>query len=126
MTREPKRIFLTEEEIAFYNKFVTAWLNYEPKVQFDNKKQIEHVWGMIQECFFLAYGDFDEEKGFTVDDRYVYFPYISQSKEEHDRIIAEFEERLQTYFEDIPYNEEGYDLARHIYINYNKTKTTQY
>ena len=118
--------FLTEEEIAFYNKFVTAWLNYEPKVQFDNKKQIEHVWGMIQECFFLAYGDFDEAKGFTVDDRYVYFPYISQSKEEHDRIIAEFEGRLQTYFEDIPYNEEGYELARHIYINYNKTIAYDY
>ena len=106
---------------------MTAWLNYEPKVPYDDyDKQINHVWGMIQECFFLAYGDFDEEKGFTVDDRYVYFPYVSKSKEEHDRIIAEFEERVQTFFQGISEQEEGYELARHIYINYNKTIAYDY
>ena len=119
--------FLSEEEISFYRKLVTAWLNYEPKVPYDDyDKQINHVWGMIQECFFLAYGDFDEEKGFTVDDRYVYFPYVSKSKEEHDRIIAEFEERVQTFFQGISEQEEGYELARHIYINYNKTIAYDY
>lgn len=118
--------YLTQEEIDAYYQLVTAWLNYEPMVEFDNPNVMTHVWGMIQECFFIAYGDFDESRGFIVEGNRVTFSYISESKEEHDEFIKAFEERVQFFFEDIDESEEGVDLARHLYFNYNQTLDYDY
>ena len=85
---------LTDEEIDFYNKFVTAWINYEPVVEFEDDCVLEKVWGMVQECFFLAYGDLDMSTGYDVVDHQVNLHYLSNSKEEHDEIIRQFEERV--------------------------------
>lgn len=113
--------FVTDEELKFYNDFVTAWLNYEPVVEFDNIDVLQVVWGMVQECFFLAYGDLDMENGYDVDDHHVYLHYLSDSKEEHDEVIRQFEERVQFFFNDIAENAEGIDLARQLYTNFCQT-----
>ena len=119
--------YLSEEEIAVYNEFVTAWLNYEPMIEFDDISKMGNVWGMIKECFFLTYGDFDEEiGGFLVVGNTLYFNYESKSKEEHDRIIRDFEERVLSFYDGIDEGEEGIELARHIYINYNMTLDYDY
>mgnify|MGYP003290700882 CR=1 FL=1 len=119
--------YLTEDEVALYNQFVTNWLNYEPVLEFDDANQMGNVWGMIKECFFLAYGDFNEEiGGFIVYGNCLMFNYKSQSKAEHERIIQEFEDRALSFYEGIDKSEEGLELARHIYINYNSTLDYNY
>lgn len=114
-------LLLTESEIQLYNDIVTAWLNYEPKVECKSADDFYHVWGVIQGNFFLAFGDFNEDLGFDSDDNYLYFNYSTTSKEEHDEVIRAFEARVQSFFDDIDESEQGYELARHIYKNFNKT-----
>ncbi len=117
---------VSESDMTAFKKVVEAWLNYEPKVKVDTPSKQDNLWGMLQESFFLVYGDFDEDKGFSYDQEYIYFPYVSKNKAEHDAIIAAFEERVNSFFVGIGEDETGVDLARHIYINYNKTISYDY
>lgn len=118
--------FVTEEDMTAFRDVVAAWLNYEPKVKVNNPSNQDKLWGMLKECFFLIYSDFDEDRGLYYDQEYIYFPYETSSKEEHDAIIAEFEERVQSFYEGIGEDEEGVELAKHIYINFNKTISYNY
>lgn len=119
--------FITEEDYEAYEKIVTAWLNYEPMVEIENLNHYEYIWGMIQECFFLAYGDFDEEAGgFIVQGDCIHFNYVTESKEEHDEIIRAFKERVVSFFDGIDESEEGIRLAHHLYYNYNRTLAYDY
>ncbi len=118
--------FITDEEFEFYNKFVTAWLDYEPVVEVENPEVLGHVWGMVQECFFVAYGDLDMESGYDVVGNTVYLHYLSDSKEEHDEIVRQFKERVQFFFEDIDADVEGVDLAYQLYVKLNSTVEYSY
>lgn len=118
--------FISDEEMNFYRKFVSAWLNYEPKVEFDNLEVTNKLWGMVQECFFVVYGDYDESIGFITDENSITFPYMSDSREEHNKYISDFEERVKSFYYDIDENEKGIDLAKHIYHNFNQTIAYDY
>ncbi len=117
---------MTDEEIDFYNRFVTAFLNYEPKVEQENANEFAKVWSVIRSCFVIATADLELSSGYDLDDKYVYLNYLSKSKEEHDKIIQEFEARVQYFFDDIDEKEEGAELARHIYDNFTSTLEYNY
>ncbi|MFA5658311.1 MAG: transglutaminase domain-containing protein [Oscillospiraceae bacterium] len=117
------------EFIQTYNRFVDAYLNFEPGFECESFDFAQQIFSAARTCFPVfnsdVYSDYencyDEETGMC------YFNYISESKSEHEAYINEFVTKVAEIFNgNIKENDDDVIKAIKIYTAFSSGVTYNY
>ena len=114
--------------INFYLEFVDAFLNYKTSIKCPKKKYADYLFSILDYQFpvFFADGIYDFSKIYNKENNTINWSYTSKSKEEHDRLIKNFETEANKFLEGVNEKQSDSKKAQTIYHNLSKTISYNY
>ena len=114
--------------INFYLEFVEAFLNYETSIKCPKKTYADYLFSILDYQFpaFFADGIYDFSKVYNKDNKTVNWSYTSKSKEEHNKLINNFEKEANKFLEGVNKNQSDSKKAQTIYHNLSKVISYNY
>lgn len=114
--------------INFYLTFVDAFLNYKTSIKCPNKNYADFLFSILDYQFpvFFADGTYDFSKVYDKETKTMNWSYTSSSKEEHDKLIKEFETEANKFLEGVNSKQSENKKAQTIYHNLSKSISYNY
>lgn len=114
--------------INFYLDFVDAFLNYETSIKCPKKYYADYLFSILDYQFpvFFADGVYDFSTAYNKENKTINWVYTSKSKEEHDKLINNFEQEANKFLEGVNEKQSDNKKAQTIYHNLSKTISYNY
>lgn len=118
--------YVGNDFLTFYLEFVDAYLNYKTSIPCPSKDYAEKLSIILAYEFpvFKADGEYDILSMYDSNNKTISWKYTSKSKEEHDRLISNFEADANKFLYGV--NEEQSDSLKAQIIYHNMTTTIKY
>ena len=114
--------------INFYLEFVDAFLNYKTSIKCPNKNYADYLFSILDYQFpvFFADGEYDFSKVYNRENKTMNWSYTSKSKEEHNKLIKDFEKEANKFLEGVNEKQSDSKKAQTIYHNLSKVISYDY
>lgn len=114
--------------INFYLEFVDAFLNYKTSIKCPKKNYADYLFAILDYQFpvFYADGTYDFSKVYDKENKTVNWNYTSKSKEEHNKLIENFEKEANKFLEGVNEKQSDSKKAQTIYHNLSQVISYDY